>query len=485
MRRQPLSMRARLLIAAATLLVLFLGATGLVLDQAFRSSVEGSAREQLRLHVHALLGAAELTDHGMAVPGVLPEPRFNQPRSGLYGLVFDADGRLVWSSRSVAGTPLAHARARERADETLEGLTMPGLAPGEMRFGSVTLPGIAPLYRYALGVLWEGPERVEARYTFVALMAQAPFLAETRAFRASLFAGLGGAALALLIAQLVVFARALAPLTRMSEAIGRIERGESERLDGDYPAELQRLAANLNLLIDHERARQQRYRNTLEDLAHSLKTPLAVLRNALSDERLGNAAAHDVREQVERMDAIVRYQLERARFGGHPLRAVRTRLAPVVEKTLRGLERVYLDKGVSATSRIDPDLAVPMDEGDLYDLVGNLAENAFKYGRSRVIVDTAAADGGFELRFADDGPGIPATLRRAVLHRGARADTATTGEGIGLAVVAELVAAYGGSIRIEDSALGGAAVVVWLPRPQASWPRLGRSSTSAPSGAQR
>jgi len=454
MLRRPLSMRARLLLAAGALLVGFLGVTGLALDQAFRASVEASAREQLRLHVLASLGAAELTGNGLQVPGVLPEPRLNQPRSGLYLLVYDADGRLVWSSRSVAGTPLAGG-----------GPAPPAPTPGEARFDTFTPRGMDALYRYAFGVLWEGTEGRDVHYTFVALMAQGPFIAELRGFRASLFAGLGGAAAALLLALVFILSRALAPLRRVSEAIGRVERGEAERLDGTYPAELERLTGNLNLLIDHERARQERYRNTLEDLAHSLKTPLAVLRNALAERRPSAEQLADARDQIARMDSIVRYQLERARFSGHPLRGALTRLAPVVEKTLHGLERVYVEWGLDAEASVPADLAVAVDEGDLYELVGNLIENAFKYGRSRVRVEARSGpDGGVELVVADDGPGIAEHWRQAVLHRGARADTATAGQGIGLAVVSELVAAYGGSVRIDDAALGGAAVVVWLPR---------------------
>ena len=455
----PLSIRIRLVAAAALILIAFLSVTGLVLDRAFRTSIEDGAQEQLRLRVLGLLGTAELVDGILSLPPALPEPRFNQPGSGLYARLLDADGRPIWTSRSEA----SHADADDRGRV---------LEPGLSVFEAIGDDPIEPLYRSGFGVLWEGPAG-DASYTLWVSTAQAPFDAEMRGFRRTLYTLLGGAGLALLLLQLGVLALALRPLGRVAREVVRIERGETARLEGAWPSELAGLTRSLNLLIDHERARQRRYRDTLDDLAHSLKTPLAILRNALSD-----ADAHGLAEaegQIERMDAIVGHHLQRASVGTNPLGGERTIVRTAVERIAGGLKRLHADKGLVIDVAVGSELAAAVDERDLYEILGNLLENACKYGTASVRIAAAAVPeaGGprgdrppslLRVRVEDDGPGVPEDVRGHVLTRGARADTAKSGQGIGLAVVAELVAGYGGSLEIGESAsLLGACVELLLP----------------------
>ena len=445
-RRPPLSIRARLTLAAGLVLIGFLSLTGFVLDRAFQASVEDSAREQLSIRVVGLIGAAELVDGVLSLPARLPEPLFNQPASGLYARLLDASGRPLWTSRS-----LASRAGAERPGRTL--------APGESVFDEPPAQGEA-LYRYGFGVLWEGPGG-DAPYTFWVSTAQASFVAETRSFRRTLYTLLGGAGLALLLIQALVLTVALTPLRRVELELERVERGDAQRLEGDWPEELAGLTRNLNLLIDHERARQSRYRNTLDDLAHSLKTPLAILRNALSSPDV--AGRREAEGQIERMDAIVGHHLQRASVGRNPLGAAAVALAEPVARISAGLRRLHADRGVVIETRIPAGLAVEVDERDLYEIVGNLAENACKYGERRVRISASTQMQDVLLQVEDDGPGVPPALRRFVLDRGARADTASAGQGIGLAVVAELVAGCGGGLEIGESALGGACIEVRLP----------------------
>ncbi len=442
----PVSLRLRLLLAAVVVLMLFLSGTGVILDRAFRTSIEDSAREQLRLRVLALLGTADLVAGRLSLPVIQAEPRLNQPGSGLYARVIDGSGSEVWASRSLVGRSAA--------------LEVPILAPGAIRFEAFTDADGVALYRYSLGVLWEAPEE-DAHHVFSVAMAQAPFMAEAQSFRRALFTGLGGAGLGLLLALLAVLAAALRPLRRLAREVEKVEQGAAERLDDRWPAEIAGLARNLNMLVDHERARQQGYRNTLDDLAHSLKTPLAILRNALAD---APDAAPLAQEQIERMQSIVSHHLQRASVTRNPLRAHRTPLTPPVQRVLAGLERLHADKRLELHAQLDETLAVAVDERDLYEIIGNLAENACKYGRREVRVRARREGDRVRLVVADDGPGVPDALRRAVLGRGARADTTTSGQGIGLAVVSELVAAWDGEVSIDtDAELGGAAATVSLP----------------------
>lgn len=442
----PLSLRLRLLLAAALVLVLFLSGTGAILDRAFRTSIEDSAREQLRLRVLALLGTADVMAGRLTLPVLQAEPRLNQPGSGLYARVLDGRGQEVWASRSLVGrsAPLA----------------VPMLPPGASSFDALTDADGAALYRFSLGVVWEAPEG-DAHHVFAVAMAQAPFMAEAQSFRRALFTGLGGAGLGLLLVLLAVLAAAVRPLRRLAREVEQVERGSAERLDDRWPAEIAGLARNLNMLVDHERARQQRYRNTLDDLAHSLKTPLAILRNALADSPDAAPLAH---EQIERMQTIVNHHLQRASVTRNPLRAHRTPLARPVQRVLAGLERLHADAQLQLSADVAESISVAVDERDLYEIIGNLAENACKYSRRSVCVRASREGDTVALTVADDGPGVPAALRHAVIDRGARADTTTSGQGIGLAVVSELVAAWDGELAIDtDEVLGGAAITVTLP----------------------
>lgn len=439
------SLRSRLLLTAALVLVLFLSGTGVALDRAFQNSIRSGAEEQLRIRVLGLLGSTDVGPMGLRLPIALPEPRFNQPGSGLYAWVLDGRGRELWASQSLVGRDT--------------GRPIPMLEPGEASFQEVADGEGDRLYRYAMGVVWEGPMG-DTRYVFAVATAQAPFLAEAQGFRRALFAGLGGAGLALLAVLVSVLAISLRPLRRLSREVERVERGSQERLTGTWPQELSGLARNLNLLVDHERSRQQRYRNTLDDLTHSLKTPLAILRNALADIPEGAPLAQ---EQIERMQSIINHHLQRASVARNPLRSQRTNLAEPVRRIVAGLSRLHVGSGLVVTADIPADLTVAVDERDLYDIVGNLVENACKFGRHQVRVKAWSEQERVVLEIADDGPGIPASLRASVLDRGTRVDTQTPGQGLGLGLASELVASWGGRLQVAQSEdLGGAAMRVEL-----------------------
>ncbi len=229
-------------------------------------------------------------------------------------------------------------------------------------------------------------------------------------------------------------------------------------MEGRYPTEITALTGNLNTLIQQERLRQTRYREALSYLAHSLKTPLAVLRTAV-DEPAELPGA--VREQVARMDGIVQHQLARAAASGTSRFVPYLPLAPVLQRVRDSLAKVYADKGLVVTLDIPSDLAWRIDEGDAFEMLGNVMDNAAKWARRRVAVTVTRERDGLQMQFDDDGPGFSHDTQ-SILGLHVRGDEQVPGHGVGLAVVHDLVASHDGELRLLRSELGGARVQIVL-----------------------
>ncbi|MES9856032.1 MAG: ATP-binding protein [Sedimenticola sp.] len=439
------SIHSRLLWAATLVLVAFLGLGGLALDRAYRDSLEQAVEARLMGHIYQLLGAAETDEKGrMRLSKNLSDPRFANPDSGLYAQAKGEEGGYRWQSHSTIGSALA---------------LLQQVVPGQQRFQH-----LASHYILNFGLLWEDDSGRELDYTFAVAESDQAIKAQISAFRESILFWFGGAALVLLLAQWAALRWGLGPLRQAAQRLKLIESGEAEHLEGQYPKELTGLVRNINSLIHTGRSTQERYRNSLGDLAHSLKTPLAVLQGAV-DKGDADELREAVKEQVPRMDQIVSYQLKRAAAMGRRGLADNTAVAPVVTRLIRTLEKVYREKGVDCKSQLDEMAIFPGGEGDLMELLGNLLENAFKYCRSQVAVTllVTGAEPRLEIHIDDDGPGIPEAERSGVLQRGKRADQRAQGQGIGLSVADEIIRLYGGEIQIQDSELGGATVVVTIP----------------------
>ena len=423
--------------AAALVLLVFVAVTSLALEQAFQASARSAREERLLGQLYLLMAAADSEEEGLTLPRDLAEARFNLPGSGLYAQVSDANGEAVWRSTSALGHGVPF-------DDRL--------APGVRRFHRATDADGGAYFVEGFGVTWSiGP--VPRGYTFSVAEDLTGYGEELARFRVNLFGWLGALSVLLLVALLLALRWGLAPLRRVADEVAAVEAGRQDRLRGDYPAEVSALTENLNALLAHEAARQARLGHALADLAHSLKTPLAVMRGALGDGAPGGLA-----EQIRRMDEIVAYQLERARGRPAATLSLPIPVAPAVERLLAALTKLHGDRVVAAELDLEPGLAFRGAEGDLLEVVGNLLDNAFKWCRTRVRVEARREAGLLVLRVEDDGPGIPAELAAGLGERGARADLSAPGHGIGLAVVREICQAYGGDLNIDRSPLGGALV---------------------------
>ncbi len=444
------SLTARLLLAASGVLFAFLGLTGWTLDHAFQRSAEAALRERLDARLYTLLAVAEPDTRGIVhLPETLPDARFSQPGSGLYAVVLDQSGKPLWRSASLLGQTLA----------------LPGTQPeGERAFDRIESSRGGAIYALSFGVSWESSAGKERHYTFQVAESLAGLEAEILGFRRSLWGWLGALAVGLLLAQAAILRWTLAPLRQVAAEVAAIEAGVATRLEGDYPHELAALTANLNALLKSEREQLARYRNGLADLAHSLKTPLAVLRGAVQELP---QPAHTVQEQVERMTQIVGYQLQRAAASGRSSLMAPVEIQPLLQRLITALDKVYAAKGVRGEHTVSPALSYQGDESDLMELLGNLLDNAYKWCVREVCVtarrETEGSVPGLRFTVEDDGPGIPPAAAERILARGVRADERMEGQGIGLAVAHDIVRLYGGTLDIGASARGGATLTVILP----------------------
>jgi two-component system, OmpR family, sensor histidine kinase PhoQ len=226
------------------------------------------------------------------------------------------------------------------------------------------------------------------------------------------------------------------------------------QVEGRYPRELNGLTQNLNVLMTQERARQTRFKDALDDLAHSLKTPLAVMRASLdAPQDLPGLVA----QQVARMDDIVVHQLGRAGASGAVRFAPPLAMAPVIARIQAGLAKVYADKHLSWAVECPPDLTWRIDEGDAFEMLGNVMDNAAKWARHQVGVRVWVQDQRLHLRVVDDGAGF-ADPQAVLQQRRVRLDEQVPGHGIGLAVVRDLVASHQGTLTVSRSPSGGAQV---------------------------
>ena len=458
---RPRSLKARQLAAASISLVAFLMLAGFALDRAFAETAQANLRQRLKSYAMAYVDNIDFgRDGSLYTPEVGPDPRFHRPGSGLYAEVLMPNGH--WASLSAEGPLLPEVSAQ--------------LGAGEERFdGPMPMTQLdgsrGEVFRYGIGLVWgeRGPDS-EFPYSVFVMEDSQILAAQVRVFRAALWVYLGGAALILLLLQVVILNWSLRPLQRVIAELVRVQRGQLQRMSERHPRELEPLTESINALIESEREHLDRQRNTLADLAHSLKTPLAVLRTQLD----AGAGEHTLREeldiQLKRMNGLVSYQLARAASGGHKLFSAPVDIESSAEEIVRGLEKVYAAKNVLCEFEIAPAVQFYGETGDLQELLGNLLENAFKWARHRVLLTARPGPAapnrraGLQLVVEDDGSGIDADDVAKVLQRGVRGDERVQGHGIGLSIVQDLVRDYRGELQVGRSQeLGGARFEVTLP----------------------
>ena len=268
---------------------------------------------------------------------------------------------------------------------------------------------------------------------------------------------LGIAAVAFVVGGLFLVRKAVAPFGRLRADLTLVREGRSQRIEGEYPSEVQPLVNDLNALLEDRERAIGRALTTAGDLAHGLKTPLAVLAQAELPATL--------RQQIERMQRQIDYHLARARATAtsHAAPGLRCPVLPSVEGLVRTMRRLHAERELTIDADVSPAHEIRGRREDLDEMLGNLLDNACKWARSRVAIASSVDDTRVFISVDDDGPGLDPSMRAQVLQRGVRADQRVRGSGLGLAIVSELAELYGGSVTLETSPLGGTRARLELP----------------------
>ncbi len=448
------SIARRLFLTAAAWIIVILGVAGVLLTAYYRRASEASFDQRLSVYLRALV--ADVANSGQdqhTDPGELGDPQFDLVQSGWYWQItrLDSEKPQVRASRSLFAARLPKLAESGVAAEM--GGARAGYADGPdgraLRIVERQISvGDAGLYLVQVAATTEDIEAQIGRFEVALVVA---------------FTLLAGGLLATTAFQ-VSFG--LRPLRRLESAVADVRRGAAERVEGDYPTEIAPLADELNLLVSANREVVERARTQVGNLAHALKTPLSVLINEAGDA--ADPLAGKVREQTAVMRDQVSFYLDRARAAARAgAIGATTEVAPALEALARTFRKIHRDRAIDF-SESPPDLRFLGERQDFDDLVGNLLDNACKWATAKVelslaVEPAAAGRSRLVVTIDDDGPGLPPEMRNEAMRRGRRLDETKPGSGLGLSIVADLSAAYGGALALEESPLGGLRAVLRLP----------------------
>lgn len=447
-----LSLKARLALSALTLIFLILPLLGFTLSAAFEKHLLSSIKNELSAHNYAILAVAEVEQQQLSMPFQLAEPLFNTPQSGLYAVIstLDEDSDVDSNANTVINSERDRILWRSNS---LLGIELPPLQqPNQLASADFQQVSLAEQHYFVFSFAVSFSE-LDGEFPIVVHIIKDDDGFEQLAseFQYQLAYGLGLLMLFLLALLSVWLFWTLKPLRQLKQEISLIESGQQEQLTGRYPQELQAVTGQLNLLLATEKQQRLRYRNALSDLAHSLKTPLAVMhtQSDLSAESL---------QQLAKINQMIEHQLKRAQTAGQSAWHLGVNVAEVVNKLHGSLVKIYHDKALEIRLVVDECAVFQGDESDLLEMLGNLLDNACKAAKTAIICRVSLdAEQTLVIDIEDDGVGISKQQQSIILARGGRADTYQQGHGIGLAIVNDLVASYHGRLIIASSeALGGA-----------------------------
>ena len=448
------SLRLRILALAAVSIAAALVLLWVLLTQLFEQQIAARFFAEIESHLEQLARVVEpAPDGGVALSEDLGEPRFARPFSGLYwqiSVLGEGDENLVTSS-SLWDEFLALPTAAAAPGDLVRHERIPFLDSDIMLVERTLLLG-------------QDDREIPLRLAVAIDRAELESAKKDFADRVLMLVALLGAFL--LIASAVQILFGLRPLGYLRTRLNAVRAGDAQRLEGRFPSEVQGVVDELNGLLAGREEMVARARARAADLAHGLKTPLAVM--AAESRRLAElgetTAAAEITAQIDRMNRNVERELVRSRArGGGATVGERTPVGPAIERLFRVFERMPGGDAISWESVVDTDATIPMEAADFDEVAGNLLDNARKWAAGRVVV-TAATEGGMaKVTIDDDGPGIPREELAYVVERGGRLDESSPGSGLGLAIARDILGIYGGRLDLETAPSGGLRARISIP----------------------
>lgn len=451
------SIGTRLFLSAAFWSLAILLVAGIILSKVQQRASERAFDDRLAIYLKSIVAdVASPNEADRNDPSNFSEPRFDLPLSGWYWQV----------------TRLDRLPPEIRASVSLFGGKLPTLSQDPGHSGGIRQGYVSGPDEQSLRMVEQSIDLGEDGRFLIQVAAPADTIADTvRDFRWTMTLTFVLLGLALVITTLFQVRYGLRPLRSLRQEIGAIRTGETTRIVKTYPDDLAPLARELNLLIDANETILERARTQVGNLAHALKTPLSVIVNESQQD--DTALAQKVREQAAVMRDQVNWYLERARVAARAgSLGAATDIEPVVMGLVRAFEKIYRDRDLTFRIDIPAGLKLRVEKQDLEEMVGNLMDNAGKWAKAQIRVSAIAIGHGVcELRVDDDGPGLPAKARGEALARGRRLDESKPGSGLGLSIVADLAALYGGSLALDDAEPNGLSARLRLPAIEASLDR--------------
>ncbi|ATG57983.1 MULTISPECIES: ATP-binding protein [Pseudoalteromonas] len=407
------------------------------IGKAYYASLVDATEKTLEAQLYSLISEVDFTEHGIIMPSTILAPELNRLNSDTYAMIY-RDEEPIWHSESAVNVDFVPQQIETKA--------------GAADFRRVEYKNTV-YWQLSLTVILNNIDQSE-QARFILVKRNDALLRLMDGFKQTLVEWMFVMGIAITILMAIGFIWSARPLQRLDKEIKAIESGDIQEIKGLYPIELQTIKADLNLLLESQQRQKERYRASLSDLAHALKTPLAVLKSS----PLANDA--DAQEQLDRINVMIEHQLKRAATGASDTWKKQTPIKPVIDSILSAMAKVYRDKDIIFDCIVSDKDYFLGDQTDLMELLGNLIDNACKACRSQVTVQVVQSKT-LCIGISDDGPGVPEDKRESLLKRGTRLDTYQSGHGVGMAIVSDLVTSYHGTLTItEADKLGGAQFIL-------------------------
>jgi len=449
------SLKQRLTAVSSIILFIAFSVIYFATQSAYTTASKSRLHESMLAQFYALVAIVQDDEVSLLVPDVIRNDRLENLSSGLVAYILNDDGTLVWQSPS--------SGLFESLPNINNKLVLNQLSESDFEGRAMFWIGES--------IIWEHSETSEKNYYFIIGEKQTILISGVNAFESQILFWLVLSAVALLIVFSYAVNFSLRPLRNAQFQIELVSQGKKKIVEGEFPEELTPLTSSINKLLHSEARQKVRYRDTLGNLAHSLKTPLAIIKGELDkmQSEIVNESKEQVKRneliqiQVDRINDIVKYQLNRSVISSGQTLVKNCPLEVEAEKIIDALKKVHRDKKLDISHRIETNTIFPGDSGDLLELIGNLTDNACKWADSMVVLSAKPKDNHLYIYVEDDGPGVELNQRKAILDRGKRLDEQTEGQGLGLSIVMDIIKNYQGSIQIETSVLGGALFLISIP----------------------